>query len=256
MSMKYLGKRFDIHTGGEDNIFPHHENEIAQSEAATGQKPFVKYWVHIRHLLVEGEKMAKSKGNFYTLRDLEKMGYPSLAFRVLVLGSHYRNKLNFTFRGLKQAKKNLERVAEFIENLNKLKRQKSNKKTLAKFLVLKTEKEFEKAMDDDFNTPMALVSIFRLINRGNQLFNQEKLTPADARDILNLLKKFDKVLGFIFQKKPKKEIPKEVLKLVKEREKYRKEGQWELADKIREKIKKMGYWVEDTKEGSKIKIFS
>ena len=255
MSMKYLGKSFDIHTGGEDNIFPHHEDEIAQSEAATGKK-FVKYWIHTRHLLVGGEKMAKSKGNFYTLRDLENLGYSSLAFRLLVLGSHYQSKLNFTLRGIKQAETNLQRISEFITKLEELKNQKGERQKFAKNLILRTQKEFEKAMDDDFNTPTALASVFHLIGRGNYLLDKEELTPADARDILKFLRKIDKVFGVIFWTPPtRRPIPKEIFKLVKEREKYRQKGQWKLADKIRRKIKLMGYRVEDTKKGPKIKAF-
>ena len=253
MSMKYLGKGFDIHTGGEDNIFPHHEDEIAQSESATGKK-FVRFWIHVRHLLVEGEKMAKSKGNFYTLGDLENKGYSPLAFRFLVLTARHRNKFNFTFRGLKEAEKNLEKVSEFVEKLNRLRKQKEGrKKRFAINLVLKTQKEFEKAMDDDFNTPAALTPVFHLISRGNYLLGKNKLTPSDAGDILEVLRKIDKVFGFILCKKPKEKIPEKVLELVREREKCRKENQWELADKLRNKVRESGYLIEDTREGPKIK---
>jgi len=253
MSMKYLGESFDIHTGGEDNIFPHHEDEIAQSEAATGKK-FVKYWIHIRHLLVEGEKMSKSKGNFYTLRDLESKGYSPLAFRLLVFTARYRNRLNFTFQGLKEAEKKLQQISEFVEKLQKIKRKKEKKKKrFAKELVFKVKKEFEKAMDDDFNTPVALSTLFTLINKGNYLIEKNKLSFGDANDILNLLRKVDKVFAFIFQKKSKEKIPKEILNLLEKREKARQKKQWELADKIREKIKKAGFLIEDTKKGPSIK---
>ncbi len=262
MSMKYLGKTLDIHTGGEDNIFPHHENEIAQSEAVTSKK-FVKYWTHVRFLLVEGKKMAKSKGNFYTLRDLENKGYSPLAFRLLVLNVHYRTHLNFTFRGLKQAEANIQRVYGFIDKLEELK---SKKRTIpsskgngldagrgAKALVLKTKKEFEKAMDDDFNTPAALSSIFHLINRGNWLFDRNRLTSQDAKDILKALRKIDKAFAFIFRERKKEKIPQNVLKLVKLREKYRKEQKWQKADEVRREIKKLEYQIEDTAEGPKVK---
>jgi cysteinyl-tRNA synthetase len=248
-----LGPSFDIHTGGEDNIFPHHEDEIAQSESASSKK-FVKYWIHTRHLLVEGEKMAKSKGNFYTLEDLKNRGYSPLAFRLLVLTAHRKNKFNFTFRGLKEAERNLEKISQFLEKLNHLQKQKgSKKKRFAKNLVLKTQKEWELAMNDDCNTPAALALLFHLISRGNYLLTKNKLTPADAEDISKVLRKIDGVFGFIFRKKPKKEISREILKLVKEREKYRKEGNFEKADEIRRKIKEMGYFIEDTKEGPRIK---
>jgi len=265
MSMKYLGKSFDIHTGGEDNKFPHHENEIAQAEAVTGKR-FVKYWVHIRHLLVEGEKMSKSKGNFYTLRDLEKKSFSPLAFRLLVLNAHYRNQLNFSFQGLQQAEANLQRVKEFIDRLKELSKQRIKKKDLsisdkkeldagrgARSLIKKTKNEFEEAMDDDFNTPSALAAVFHLINRGNWLLDRNKLTSNDAKEILKTLKEMDKVVGFIFKEAKGGTIPKEISKLVEEREKYRKEKKWKKADEIRNKITKLGYQIKDTPKGPKVR---
>jgi len=258
MSMKYLGKTFDIHTGGVDLIFPHHENEIAQSEAYTGKK-FVNFWLHNEHLLVNGKKMSKSLGNFYTLRDLSKMGYTWQAIRYFLLSSHYRQKTNLSFKALKGVEKAVERIKTFIEKVS----QKSKTKTspqnlkLIKSLISKTKKEFEKAMDDDLNTPRALASIFKLITKGNQLIAQNKLSPVEARLILNFFKKIDKVFNFIFWKKPKKEkAPKRILKLVTEREKYRQEKKWKKADEVRKKIKKMGWQVEDTQKGSKLKKLS
>ena len=262
MAMKYLGKSsqgeynrtIDIHTGGEDNIFPHHENEIAQSEAVSGKR-FVKYWVHTRHLLVEGEKMAKSKGNFYTLRDLEKMGYSPLSFRFLILTTHYRKKQNFTFEELKQAERNLEKIRDFVKKISSIKKQalSKNKKRFAEILTLKTKKEFEKAMNDDFNTPKALAKLFYLINKANYLIDNKKISLTDAEDILKLLKNIDKVFGFIFSPVKKEKIPKEILELVKQREQYRKQKNWKKADEIRKKVKEKGYQIEDTKKGSVIK---
>jgi len=250
MAMKNLGKSLDIHTGGEDNLFPHHEDEIAQSEAIFNTK-FVKYWMHIKHLLVDGQKMSKSKRNFYTAGDLEKMGYNPLLFRLLVLNSHYRSKLNFTFKGLEQSKKNLEKIDEFI---NKLKAKNEKRKTTTKKLKLSNfEKSFEKAMDDDFNTPKALAVIFELINKGNSLISKNLLSQKEAKDILNFLKKIDKIFNFIFWKKPKEKVPEDVLKLVQEREKNRKEKNWQKADELRKEIEKLGYLIEDTEKGFNLK---
>jgi cysteinyl-tRNA synthetase len=250
MAKKHLGKELDIHTGGEDNIFPHHEDEIAQSEAVFNKK-FVKYWIHVRHLLVNKEKMSKSKENFYTIKDLEKRGYDPLLFRILVLNSHHRSKMNFTFRGLEQAKKNLKKINEFMEKIQNANFKSQNYNT--KFKISKFQKDFEKAMNDDFNTSKAMAVIFKLINKGNSLIAQNLLNKTDAKEILNFLKKIDKIFGFIFGKKIKEKIPKDVLELVKEREKSRKKGDWQRADYLREKVKKLGYLIEDRENKFKIK---
>jgi cysteinyl-tRNA synthetase len=255
MSMKYLGKSFDIHTGGVDLIFPHHENEIAQSEAFSGKK-FVNFWLHNEHLIVEGKKMSKSLGNYYTLRDLLKKDYPPLAIRYLLLATHYRQKLNFTFEGLEAAKNSLERLKEFIR---KLKSQKARGKIttknskIIKNLILKTKKDFEEALDDDLNISKALAAIFNLVKKTNKLIDKEKIASQQAKKVYQLMKKFDKVLGLNLRKEKKIVLPKEIKNLLEKREKYRQKKQWEAADKIRQKIEKMGYKIEDTKEGPKIK---
>lgn len=155
-------------------------------------------------------------------------------------------------------KSQLERIDEFLDKLNRIKgidrKLAKRKKRVAKSLILRTQKEFERAMDDDFNTPVALASVFHLIGRGNYLLDKEKLTPADARDILKILRKIDKVFNFIFWgKRVAPKIPSFIKKMVREREEVRKKKHWKLADEIRKKIKKMGYWVEDTKKGPKLK---
>jgi len=253
MSVKYLGKTFDIHTGGVDLIFPHHENEIAQSEAYTGKK-FVNFWLHNEHLLVEGKKMSKSLGNFYTLRDLLKMGYTWRAIRYFLISSHYRQKTNLTFKALKSAEKAIERIKIFLEKINrrqKIKTPPQNLK-LIKNLLSKAQKYFEEALDDNLNAPKALSAIFNLIKEANKI---EEVDNKTAKQILNLINKFDSVFGLklLEIKKEGVKIPEKVIKLLKERERYRKNGQWKLADEIREKIKKEGYWVEDTKSGPKLK---
>jgi len=253
MSMKYLGKTFDIHTGGVDLIFPHHENEIAQSEAYTGKK-FVNFWLHNEHLLVKGQKMSKSLGNFYTLRNLLEMGYSWRAIRYFLLSGHYRQKINLTFEAFKSAEKTIERIGTFIKKINQGKKSKTQPKNLKliKSLLLKAEQDFERVMDDDLNTPKALSVLFDLIKEVNKIgYLDNKL----SKQVLDLIDKFDSVLGLelLSIKKEKIEIPEEIISLVEKREKCRKEGLWPEADEIRKEIKKLGYWVEDTKEGSKVK---
>jgi cysteinyl-tRNA synthetase len=181
MSMKHLGETVDIHTGGEDNIFPHHECEIAQSEAATG-KPFVKYWLHVRHLMVDGEKMSKSKGNFHILRDLIKKGYDTRAIRYVLLSAHYRTRLNFTENGVKEAEETIKRLEEFMQMLREGKDSKKTEKTVAR-----VKKEFEHAMDDDLNISKALASIFDFMREVNK--------AGGGKEAYKAMLSFDSVLG-------------------------------------------------------------
>ncbi len=247
---KYFGPQYDIHGGARDLIFPHHEAEIAQMEAISGKTPLVKYWLHTGFLTVKGQKMAKSLGNFITIGDFLR-NHSNRVLRLFVLKSHYRSPIDYNEKAILQAKKDLERIDEFI---GKIKEQRTrNKKQNIKKLIPEAEKEFERAMDDDFNTPRATASIFSLISKANKLIDKDKLTSAQAKEILNFLKKVDEIFGFIFEGRPKEKIPEEVLKLVKEREKHRQQKKWQSTDEIRKKIKELGWWVEDTKEGPKIK---
>jgi cysteinyl-tRNA synthetase len=253
MSMKYLGETFDIHTGGVDLIFPHHENEIAQSEAATGKK-FVNYWIHNEHLMIEGEKMSKSLGNIITLRDLLEKGYDPRAIRLELLSAHYRQKLNFTFRGLEAATKTIERLIDFVDRLKEVKGGKDNKKVDR--LIKKARKEFEKAMDDDLDINKALAAIHEFVREINKLLAENKLSKRNASDVIKLMKDFDKVLG-ILETREKKKLPmprEEIERLIKEREKARKAGNFKKADEIREMLKKKGIIVEDTPEGPRWKV--
>ncbi len=252
MSMKYLGKTFDIHTGGIDLIFPHHENEIAQSEAYTSKK-FVNWWLHNEHLLIENKKMAKSLGNVYTLRDLVKKNYPPMAIRYLLLSNHYRQKLNFTFQGLEGAKNTLEKLNEFIDRLKEYQKA-SKKKSRIEIKFNKFEKEFEKAMDEDLNTPKALAVIFGFIKIVNKLIDKKELSGHQVKKIYQLMKKFDGVLGILEEKKEK--IPPEIKKLIDEREKARQKKNWPQADKIRKFLEKKGFQIKDTPLGPKITLGS
>lgn len=244
MSEKYLGQPFDLHAGGIDLIFPHHENEIAQSEGAQ-KKQFAKYFIHGEHLLVESEKMSKSLGNVFTLRDIEGKNINPLSFRYLILTSHYRSKLNFTWESLQAAENSLNRLYDFIKTLLS---EKNNKTLAVNFFGLSNLKnEFEKAMYDDLNTPKALAAIWKFINEYNR-----KTVKFNPQKILDTLYEFDKILGLNFKKIKIEKIPKEVKMLVKERETLRENKEWQKADEIREKLRKMGWTIEDTEGETKI----
>jgi len=247
---KFFGPQYDIHGGARDLIFPHHEAEIAQMEAISGKVPMVRYWLHTGLLTVKGQKMSKSLKNFITIREFLNKYSPRL-LRFFVVKHHYRSPIDFNEEKLFQAKKELEKLDEFIEKISK---SKFKSKTSTPLLPIKKyEKKFISAMDDDFNTPKAISVLFELIRKANHRISKEALTQKEAQEILNFFKKVDRVFGFIFFKKIKEKIPEEIMRLVKEREKLRKEGDFESADKIRAKIKEMGYWIEDTKKGPRIK---
>ena len=252
MSMKYLGETFDIHCGGVDNIFPHHENEIAQSEAATG-KQFVRYWLHNEYLLVEGRKMSKRFGNYYTLRDLLAKGYDPKAIRYLLMSTHYRQQLNFTFEGLEAAKNAVDRLTNFVYRLLDADGEGCGEKIGS--LMENVQKRFEEAMCDDLNIAVALAAIFNFVREVNKLMDDDKLSRGEAEQVYELMMRFDKVLGVIGEvKKEEEKLPKEAEELIRKREEARKARDWETADKIRERLKAMGVIVEDTPQGVKWRI--
>lgn len=246
MSMKYLGETIDIHTGGEDNIFPHHESEIAQSEAANGKK-FVKYWMHVRHLLVEGEKMSKSLGNFYTLQDLIDKGHSPKAVRYLLMSAHYRKPLNFTMEGLENSKITLDRMLEFMEKLGEVDGKKNPK---VKDLIENVKNEFKEAMNDDLNTPIALSAIHDFISKINKLIDEKNVCKDDAKKINKIMQDFDKILGVL--KIDKIKVPKEIKELLHKRKLARKNKDFKKSDNIREKIRNLGWEVQDTEKGQKL----
>jgi cysteinyl-tRNA synthetase len=262
---KYFGPQYDIHGGAKDLIFPHHEAEIAQMEAISGKKPTVKYWLHTGFLTVKGRKMAKSRGNFVTIKDFLKT-HSGRILRFFVLKTHYRSPIDYSEKEIEQVKKELERIDEFVDKLRSLigtniATNHTNNISEIRAQIRGYSREFKRAMEDDFNTPKAIAIIFDLVNRGNSQISQNKLTQADARNILEFLKKIDKVFNFIFWEKPKTCLPAgrekiKLLNLVKQRQKYREQRKWQKADEIRKRIKEMGYWIEDTKEGPKIKKLS
>lgn len=252
MSMQYLGETMDIHTGGEDHVFPHHENEIAQSEGTTG-KPFSHFWMHVHFLLVDGQKMSKSKGNFYTLKDVLDRGYDSMVFRLLILGSHYRSNLNFIWPAMDQAQKNLEKIKRFVQNLEEIRDKNFDLQDREDIDLSIYNKKFEEAMDDDLNTPLALSVLYQLISDINKDIADNRLDSTEARNTLSLWNNFNKILGLRL-KNAAVQIPKEILELAQKREAARKNKDFALSDKLREEIFQKGYLIEDTSEGQKIRI--
>ncbi len=238
MSRENLGDTLDIHVGGVDLIFPHHENEIAQSEAATG-KEFVKYWVHGAHMLVDGKKMSKSLNNFYTLKDVEGRGFSPLALRYLYLQTHYRQEMNFTWESLEAAQNAFTRLQDEVMSWDE-----------PKIGCAEFEEKFKTAIDDDLNMPQALSVLWETVKSSY---------PSSAK--AETVFKFDKVLGLGLDKIQSSElrsrsldIPEEVQKLAKEREELRKQKRFHLADQLRNRIKKMGYEVRDDDETGETKV--
>jgi len=235
MSMRYLGEQFDLHLGGEDLISTHHPNEIAQSEAATGKKPFVRYWVHGAFLLVDGGKMSKSLGNVYTLDDIKKRGFEPLDLRYFYLTGHYRKQFNFTWEALKSAREARIRLWRLLAD-------QSGKDGDRKTTLF--EKEFIKAIEDDLNLPQALAVVWR-VAREKALSGREK-----KRIIFD----FDRILGLRLEElvKSREKIPEKIKKLVQERDQLRKEGNWQKADRIRKEIEKAGFFLKDGPEGTRV----
>ncbi len=251
MSMRYLGKTFDIHCGGIDNVFPHHENEIAQSEAATGKK-FVNYWLHNEHLMVEGRKMAKKLGNYYTLRDLLKRGCDPIAIRYLLLSTHYRQQLNFTFEGLDAAKSAIERLRNFIRRLQNANGKESEGKVASALQAVQTG--FGCAMDDDLNVSVALGALFDFVRDVNALLDAGIVSKKEADSVCAVARQFDTVLGVIGEVEQEETLPKEATDLIQRREEARKSKDWAAADALRIRLREMGVVVEDTPQGVKWRL--
>ena len=246
MAMKYLGTHFDIHTGGEDNIFPHHENEIAQSEAATGEQ-FVNYWLHCRHLLVDNQKMSKSLGNFYTLRDLLAQGSKPQGVRYALLSIHYRQPLNFTFDGLHAAEQAVQRLVDFMQHVPTAHG--------AGFdvhpLLTTTQQRFEDALDDDLNISGALGAIFEMVREVNRAIAQQQLSAEHAELVHALMRRFDTVLGLFTEAAVS--LDREAEALMAERQQARQARDFARADTLRTALRERGYVVEDTPQGPRLK---
>ena len=245
MSTFYLGSSFDIHCGGVDNIFPHHENEIAQSKCALDDK-FVNYWLHNEHLLVENQKMSKSSGNFYTIRDILDKGYKSEAIRYVLISSHYRQKLNFTMNRLDDAQKAINKLRELIRRLNEIKNNISSDLNVDK-LNEEFLNDFKQNLYDDLNISGALGALFTWVNKIFNLLDQNKLNENDSKKNIEILLKIDKILGVI---KAKTDIADEDKKLIYLREEARKNKDWVESDRIRDELSSRGILIEDTPTGT------
>lgn len=246
MSMKSLGETFDIHAGGIDLVFPHHENEIAQSEGATN-KPFVRYWVHSEFLLAEGEKMSKSKGNYYTVRDLIKQGFSPRAIRYLLLTAQHQKQFNFTLDGLRGAESTIERLNDFKRRLSELKPEAGSTAGLAD-LVERTQQRFETALDDDLNVPEALAAMHDFVRETNTALAQSSVKAGDQTTLLALIDHLDSVLN-IFGEVKQELLDSEIQALIDERQAARKSKNFARADEIRNQLTELGIILEDTKDG-------
>ena len=243
MSSEYLGDQFDIHTGGIDNMFPHHEDEIAQSEAASGKK-WVNYWLHCAHLMVNGEKMSKSLGNFFTLRDLQQKGWKGREIRWVLIGAHYRRKLNFTLEALGQARETLARFDEFFDRMRSIDREGDGSE--AELAVSTAAAAFSSAIADDLNISEALAAMFELLRSGNKLADAGGLSKAGAERILGAFRRFDSVIGALEVDAVRcNEVPPEVVQLAEERKAARLAKNFAESDRLRDEIAKLGYVVED-----------
>ena len=259
MAMKYLGETIDIHSGGIDLAFPHHENEIAQSEAATG-KPFVRYWLHAEHLLVEGETMSKSKGNFYTLRDLFAKGYKPSALRFALASVPYRRQLNFTFDGLQQATSSVERLRNFAARLKNEKFPAGKNAAMAE-RIAKAADDFDAGLSDDLNTAQALAAIFDFVREANIAMDKGEFRQGEVQPAQDFLATFDKVFAVLEDNDAEKlkalgyatassaTDDAEIEKLVAERQAARKRKDFAASDRVRKELSDRGIILEDTKDG-------
>lgn len=251
MAMNILGETIDIHVGGIDNMFPHHENEIAQSEAYSG-RPFVHLWMHCDHLIVDGKKMSKSLGNVYTINDLIAKGYSGLHIRYMLLQTHYKTQLNFTLAGLEAVKSSLQRLQDFIFRLQNVSNETKTGGSAAPYLE-KARREFTDSIGDDLNISKALASLFDLVREINSLIDQNKINKTDAENVLSLLKDFNSVLGLLSFEQESTGIPQEIQSLFDKRLQARQAKDFSLADQLRDQILASGYLIEDAPTGARLR---
>lgn len=258
-----LEVQYDIHGGARDLIFPHHESEIAQMEALSGKKPLVNYWMHSGFLTINGEKMAKSLGNFITIHEFLRE-HSKETFRLFILSSHYRSPVDYNEGAVRQAEANVNRISELFQRLEKITTTiqakagpgpalKQQKQGLAPLQDLTSAiKKYKQELDDDFNTPKALAVVFNIVRDANALLDKQKINPEGTRQILQFLKEVNLVFGII-QAQKSVPIPKKVQEFAKQREELRRNKKWADADKVRAQIEEMGYIIKDTPKGPEIK---
>ncbi|HSP07620.1 MAG TPA: DALR domain-containing protein, partial [Acidobacteriota bacterium] len=247
--VKYLGHPIDIHCGGVDNIFPHHENEIAQSEAWLGA-PFVKYWMHSTHLIIAGEKMAKSKGNFFTVQDLIEDGIDPRALRYMLMSVHYRKQLNFSDDSITQARGALSRLRDFLYRM-KHEDFPAGQSPEVEALIARTVRDFEASMDDDLNISAALAAQFEMIRELNRLADSRNLFGGDIPSIHAVIRKMDQVFGIaVF---PDDAVSEEIEAWIGKRNEARRKKDFKTSDEIRDMLKQKGILLEDTPSGTRWK---
>lgn len=245
MAIKYLGESIDMHLGGVDLVFPHHQNEIAQSEGASG-KTFSKYWLHCNHLLINGEKMSKSKGNFFTLRDLEKNVSP-IAVRFVLLNANYRQSLNFTLETARTAENTLARINDWISRLQKADGIHTGGQVDEWMSIAK--RDFESALDNDLNTPNAFAALFEFMKKTNGALDETKISRDEAKRIFAFLHKIDSVLGIMDFEQKKDELSAEEKALIDKRSELKAQKKWKEADAVRDHLAQKGILLLDTKDG-------
>lgn len=244
MSIKYLGNHFDIHCGGVDNIFPHHENEIAQSVSAT-QEPFVNYWMHSEYLQIHGDKMSKTLGNYYKISDLISEGFTAEEIRFTLLNAHYRSKLDFSLKQKQEARTTIQRITDFQQRLLELKDSSETESSIPDEF-----EEFVAALDDDLDTPKAFAIFFGWIRSMNKLLDRGEFKFSQINGGLDFIEKFDDLFAII----PDAEsIPQNIYDLIKKREKARLKQDWKTADKIRNQLYQEGWLVADSPSGPKVR---
>ena len=246
MSMKYLGETFDMHAGGIDLVFPHHENEIAQSEGATG-KPFVRYWIHFEHLKVEGETMSKSKGNYYTFRDVTAKGFSPAAIRYFLLSVPYNKQLNFTFDALAGAEKTVESLRDFRARLSEARTEPGNNEKLHG-TAARALREFEEGMDDDLNTSVALAAVHNFSREVNTALARKQVKADNQSELLEVIDRIDSVLNIFGEQQPEI-LDSEIQALLNDRQEARRRRDFGRADEIRRELADRGIILEDTKDG-------
>jgi len=244
MATQLLGEQLDIHCGGVDNIFPHHEAEIAQTEGCTGKK-FVRYWLHCAHLMVEGQKMAKSLGNFYTLRDVMAKGYSGREVRYALMRVHYRAPLNFTWEGMEEARVALVRVDEWVRRL----KENAERPTPNAQSRMAEAPGFQDALDDDLNISGALGVLFETIRETNRRMDGEEMGAEEAKSWLEWWRGVDAVLAISGEEA---ELPAEIAALAEARVQARLAKDWRKSDQLRDELAARGWEARDTKDGQKI----
>lgn len=250
MAMEILGETIDIHCGGVDNMFPHHENEIAQSEACS-DRTFVKWWLHSEHLIVDNKKMSKSLGNFFTLRDLLDKGYTGTQVRYMLLQTHYKTQLNFTLDGLEAVKHSLQRLQDFVFRLQSIEEGDTHHEVDA--LIDKALHGFAHGLADDLNISVALASLYDFVREVNGRIDQQRLGKTDAEKVLEFLKRLNAVLGVIEFDIQEETIPDDLVKALDDRLAARANKDWAKADQLRDFIQGRGYVIEDSSTGSRLK---